>query len=243
MPENQTTAHETELRITSNGKSLDVDYTLEDLPLDFNIKGNTLVNPLFNMKERNNFYFNDMYQCLTVEKDRFRFYNSKNISRVRYYCHARPEHKTKFKPETYYTVSFYVRKNVGAMTVKMAGSNTNYIIPQEEGYHSYTFYTNQTFFNDAYWFIFDVTLHTKEANDPIDEFDIEILSFVEGEIPYFKRLETVMGVGVNGGLEITTQSINPILGEYQLQGDIPSQLEFIENEIDKQVDEYKISWI
>lgn len=241
MPENQTTAHETELRITSNGKSLDVDYTLEDLPLDFNIKGDTLVNVVWDLKENGHLSLNNLYNQQTLEHNRFRFRDNTGITRGIHYQFL--SRKTIFEPNETYTITYHIRKIQGANRIRFNAAGVEYELPREKGIHSFTFNTNDpNFFSwNVHLFIFH--LDNKSATDPVDEWDIEILNCVKGEMPCRIRIEGMCSVGSNGGLQIATQPLHPILGEYVLQGDVPSQLEFIENEIDKQVDEYKISWI
>lgn len=241
MPENQTTAHETELRITSNGKSLDVDYTLEDLPLDFNIKGNTLVNVAWNMQENKYLNINSIYNNQTMSKDRFKFRDNTGVARGRHITLLGK--KTIFKPNTTYTITYLIRKIQGANRIKFTAAGVDIELPKEVGVHSFTFNTNNVnFFNHNVHFI-DVYLDAKTPDDPIDEWDIEILNCIEGEIPNQHRIESVASVGNGGGIQITTQLQRPILGEYTLQGDIPQQMDFIETKIEQQNSKYEITWI
>lgn len=245
MPENQTTAHETELRITSNGKSLDVDYTLEDLPLDFNMKGNTKINIFHNLVGRGVTSLNNLYNMQTHSKNRFIFKNSNNIARpsTHYMTIGGINTKRVFKPNTTYTVSYRVRKFQGNCYLKFNAAGVDYKIPKEVGVHSYTFKTSDAnFFNwNVNLFVFQFDAKTPDA--PIDEWDIEILNCVEGEIPHRYHMEGMASVGDNGGIQISTQVQRPILGEYTLQGDIPQQIDFIETKIEQQSSKYKITWI
>lgn len=241
MPENQTTAHETELQITSNGKSLDVDYTLEDLPLDFNIKGNTVANVMWNLKENGHLSLNNLYNQQTLEHNRFRFRDNTGIARGTHYQLL--SRRTIFEPNETYTITYHIRKIQGANRIRFNAAGVEYELPREKGIHSFTFNTNNPNFFSWNVNLFIFHLDNKSATDPVDEWDIEILNCIEGEIPNQHRIESVASVGKGGGIQITTQLQRPILGEYTLQGDIPQQMDFIETKIEQQNSKYEITWI
>lgn len=241
MPENQTTAHETELQITSNGKSLDVDYTLEDLPLDFNIKGNTVVNVVWNLSENGMVSLNTIYGNQTLQGNSFRFKDNTGVTRGRHITLL--TRKTVFEPNTTYTITYHIKKLQGANQIKCTAYGVDFELPREVGIHSFTFDTNHASFFTGNINFFDVYLNTKSSTDPVDEWDIEILNCVKGEIPYTTALKGVTSVGVETGIEIATQTERPILGEYTLQGDIPQQLDFIETKIEEHDSVYEITWI
>lgn len=108
------------------------------------------------------------------------------------------------------------------------------------GVHALTFTTK--YFADN-WFLYT------NLNQPITEskeiLKIEILGMVKGDKAIRSTPASgLCGVGLPGqGLEIATQTQNPILGEYILQGDIPGYLEKIENKIVKNENTFKINWI
>lgn len=241
MPENQTTAHQTELQITSNGKSLDVDYTLEDLPLDFNVKGNTVANVTWNLKENGHLSLNNLYNQQTLEHDRFRFRDNTGVARGTHYQFL--SRKTIFEPNETYTITYYIRKIQGANRIRFNAYGVEYELPRETGVHSFTFNTSHKdfFVGNINFFIFH--LDNKTSSDPVDEWDIEILNCVKGEVPCHTRIEGVASVGSAHGINVGTQLQRPILGEYTLQGDIPQQLDYIETKIEEHDSVYEITWI
>lgn len=241
MPENQTTAHETELRITSNGKSLDVDYTLEDLPLDFNIKGDTKVNILHDVVENGISSLNNLYGMQKYSKNRFVFKNDGTIARPS--THYMIANKRNFKPNTTYTITYRVNKFQGDCSLRFNGAGVNFEIPKEKGVHSHTFNTDHPNFFSWNLNLFIFQFDARSEGTPLDEWDIEILNCIEGDTPCRHRIGGVESVGSGGGIQIVTQLQRPILGEYTLQGDIPQQMDFIETKIEQQNSKYEITWI
>lgn len=108
------------------------------------------------------------------------------------------------------------------------------------GVHALTFTTKGFTEN---WFLYT------NLKGPITEsreiLKIEILGMVKGSKGIRSSVPSgLCGVGLQGkGLEIATQTQNPILGEYVLQGDIPGYLDKIENKIIKNENTFKINWI
>ena len=89
----------------------------------------------------------------------------------------------------------------------------------------------------------EVNATTSLEGMPLSDFDIELISVVEGEVaqqipgPYFPM------TGTKEGLTLTTQDHLPKLGEYRLDGDIPEIINSVENIIEKNENELEISWI
>lgn len=108
------------------------------------------------------------------------------------------------------------------------------------GIHNFTFTTGIVVDN---WFLYT------NLKGPVTEskeiLKIEILGTVKGDKGIKSTVSSgLCGVGLEGkGLEIATQTQNPVLGEYILQGDIPGYLDKIENKIIKNEDTFKINWI
>lgn len=73
--------------------------------------------------------------------------------------------------------------------------------------------------------------------------DIELISVVEGEVAQFIPGPYFPMAGTKEGLTLTTQDHLPKLGEYRLDGDIPELINSVENIIEKNENELKISWI
>ena len=73
--------------------------------------------------------------------------------------------------------------------------------------------------------------------------DIELISVIEGEVPQYIPGPYFPMAGTKEGLTLTTQDHLPKLGEYRLDGDIPELINSVENIIEKNENELKISWI
>ena len=108
------------------------------------------------------------------------------------------------------------------------------------GVHEYTFTTGVVVDN---WFLY--TNLRGPINESREILKIEILGMVKGSKGIRGSVPSgLCGVGLEGkGLEIATQTQNPILGKYMLQGDIPGYLDKIENKIIKNENTFKINWI
>ena len=108
------------------------------------------------------------------------------------------------------------------------------------GVHEYTFTTGVVVDNS-----FLYTNLRGPINESREILKIEILGMVKGSKGIRGSVPSgLCGVGLQGkGLEIATQTQNPILGEYILQGDIPGYLDKIENKIVKNENTFKINWI
>lgn len=159
-----------------------------------------------------------------------------------------------FKPNTKYTMTYYTHEYHSDLT----GLNKDYPSPRVRigdvgvlyektvGFHSTTFTTDRTATLGNYS-PFAVLYHAY-SSEPIPEgakrvIDIELISIVEGEEPETKPTPFFSSVGGKDGFLIYSQDYLPKLGEYSLEGEIPEILNNIENRIEKNHNQFEITWI
>ena len=226
------------IKFSTEGKSIDLKNVPETKPKGFNIKGCTL-----------EVLMTDIGTQMTFNDENGRFSRDGQI--ITYTpkvgdgggnMHPLRFPRKILENNTTYTFCYKIHhcdRDLVKMTKWSQGDGAKEL-DVTPGIHALTF-TTRVFTEN--WFLYT------NLKGPITEsreiLKIEILGMVKGSRSIKSTVSSgLCGVGLQGkGLEIATQTQNPILGEYVLQGDIPGYLDKIENKIIKNENTFKINWI
>ena len=226
------------VKFNAESRSIDLKGVLETKPKKFSIKGCTLeilmtdIGTQMNFSDEGGRYRRDG-QIIT--------YTPKvgdgtgNMNPLRF-----PRKMLEYY--TTYTFCYKVHHcdtNLVKMTKSTQGDG-NVELDVTPGVHEYTFTAGVVVDN-----LFLYTNLRGPINESREILKIEILGMVKGSKGIRGSVPSgLCGVGLQGkGLEIATQTQNPILGEYMLQGDMPGYLDKMENKIIKNENTFKINWI
>ena len=228
-----------EMNIKITDRQLTVDHVLERSPNTFSIKGKTVANRLSNLEKTYNAY-NNHYGKFTIKNNHIYYTDNKNNAYGTH--HIIYGNKHIFEAGKTYTISYKCHscsKNVNIQTYGH-GFILNY--SKEPGIHKHTFTPVEGWDNYNFHLLTAYT-STPAASDSLDEFHYEILSITEGEELIPIPLRGIHSAGVDDGITIATQGEAPILGEYEVQGEVSDILDNIESKIAKTKGSFKVTWI
>lgn len=153
------------------------------------------------------------------------------------------------KPLTTYTLTYYVHEaqvpSGGQVEYNIWIGNSRWALKREVGMQALTFKTDAKPYDGSAYLMRELYAGPSTIFNKGDRriFDVEFISLVEGDKGIAYKSNTLTSSGIGDEIDMFVQDCNPTLGEYELQGDIPSKLEDIENVIENNIELFGITWI
>lgn len=150
---------------------------------------------------------------------------------------------------TTYTLTYYVHEGEWPPEAQTEYNiwiaNSRWALKKTPGLHTLTFKTDSATSKGTAYLLRELYAGPNTVYKKGDRrvYDIEFISLVEGEKGMAEKSNCMYSVGLKEGFSIFIQDCNPILGEYELQANIPDKINKIEENIENNIEKFEITWI